>query len=128
MQNVLHMQMVESASKGMILMYAKEALLKVLNKAEVSPGASRSLAQYADCVRSWLMHRGWHCTAISHPGVYTRLAQLCDRVCVACRPGRGCCWRWRGLMPGVHHGPHDLPCHRCSSYQRQISDHFTSHS
>ena len=32
------MQMVESASKGMILMYAKEAILKVLNKSEVSPG------------------------------------------------------------------------------------------
>ena len=31
--------MVESASKGMILMYAKEAILKVLNKAEVNPGA-----------------------------------------------------------------------------------------
>lgn len=43
MRSVLHVQMVESASKGMILMYAKEALLKVLNKAEISPGAHAAL-------------------------------------------------------------------------------------
>ena len=35
--------MVESASKGMILMYAKEAILKVLSKSEVNPGASLQL-------------------------------------------------------------------------------------
>ena len=38
-QRLCPLQMVESASKGMILMYAKEAILKVLNKAEVNPGA-----------------------------------------------------------------------------------------
>ena len=37
---LLHVQMVESASKGMILMYAKEAILKVLNKSDVSPGTA----------------------------------------------------------------------------------------
>jgi len=31
--------MVESASKGMILMYAKEAILKGLSNTEISPGA-----------------------------------------------------------------------------------------
>ena len=30
--------MVESASKGLILMYSKESLLRILEKAHVSPG------------------------------------------------------------------------------------------
>ena len=42
-QSLCRLQMVESASKGMILMYAKEAILKVLNKAEVNPGAPLQL-------------------------------------------------------------------------------------
>lgn len=37
-------KMVESASKGMILMYAKEAILKVLNKSEVNPGLAGAAA------------------------------------------------------------------------------------
>ncbi len=39
--------MVESASKGMILMYAKEAILKVLNKSDISPGTSPIPVQHA---------------------------------------------------------------------------------
>lgn len=42
--------MVESASKGMILMYAKEAILKVLNASEVNPGAPLTML----CQVKWL--------------------------------------------------------------------------
>ena len=45
------LQMVESASKGMILMYAKEAILKVLNKADVNPGAARIV--FPAITRAW---------------------------------------------------------------------------
>ena len=31
-------QMVESATKGAVLMYAKEALLKILAKTDINPG------------------------------------------------------------------------------------------
>lgn len=35
---LISLQMMESASKGAILVFAKEEILAVLNKAEVSPG------------------------------------------------------------------------------------------
>ena len=39
----LFAQMVESASKGAILMYSKEAILKVLSTGTINPGASSNV-------------------------------------------------------------------------------------
>ena len=47
-------KMVESASKGAILMYAKESLLTVLNAANVSPGGGKGGVMWPG---GWLLRR-----------------------------------------------------------------------